>query len=76
MLTVTEASAVNTLAAWILGRPRWEGPLPSDQDARAALETLAGSSHKRLMAGIDGGRVAERWDSRRLRVKRNEEPRR
>ena len=50
-LTVTEATAVNTLLNWLLGR-RLEGNAPNGTEATEAACLLADHANKCLRAGI------------------------
>lgn len=53
MLTIGEASAVNVLADFMLGRTTASDKLRTTGEAEEALRTLARSAHKKLMAGVD-----------------------
>jgi hypothetical protein len=56
-LNITEATAVNRLADWLLYRNRG-----SEEQARDALALLADKAYKPLMAGVTGDQVRRRWD--------------
>lgn len=51
-LSVTEASAVNTLLRWVMSEPGADGKAVSPDDAKLAARTLAGAANRKLMAGI------------------------
>ena len=66
-LTVTEASAVNDLLRWLGlhadSRFLHDSPEDIEGRARAAASLLADHAHQRLMAGVQGADVEERWSS-------------
>lgn len=53
-VTVSEASAINTLIRFITGTCSAVGAVPDSDTALRAANLLAGSAHKRLMAGLRG----------------------
>jgi hypothetical protein len=59
-LTVTEASAVNTLIDYLLGNRNALGG-PDRLDARQAAELLADHANKTLSAGVTGSHVRQDW---------------
>lgn len=61
-LNITEATAVNRLYDWLVARDSGIGRT-SDEDARAALATLARGAHRALMAGVTEQHVTDtpRW---------------
>ncbi len=61
MFTVVEAIAVNDLWHWLAGKPRTGGSLVGDFEAQTAMETLATSAHKKLLAGLEARDVGKNW---------------
>lgn len=59
-LTVTEASAVNTLIDYLLGNRNALGG-PDRLDAREAAQLLADHAHKTLSAGVNAVDVQQAW---------------
>jgi hypothetical protein len=51
-LSVTEATAVNTLINYLVGRARPGHGVPTVEDAAKAAADLAGPAYKKLMAGL------------------------
>lgn len=61
-MTVTDATAVNTLLHWITGTPSRAGGIPDPDAALAAANTLARAAFARLGAGVRGtGDLDARW---------------
>jgi hypothetical protein len=70
MMTVTEASAVNTLLNYLLDQSTAAGDLVDPAQARDAVQTLASSAHSRLHAGLDATTAAIAWDNATPRPRR------
>lgn len=62
-LTVQQAHDVNTVLSWVISAELAEDAVrpPTHDQARAAAGRLAEDANRRLMAGLDGSQVLERW---------------
>jgi hypothetical protein len=69
-LNISEATWVNTLADYMLPRPRPGAPRPTANEAREALAQLADHAYKPLSAGINGDEIRRRLDDRARREAR------
>lgn len=64
-MTIGEASAVNTLASWILGTTNVKGPSPSNEQCIDALLYLTERANKALGAGWSPEMIRREWPDRR-----------
>jgi hypothetical protein len=70
-MNVTESTALNIIADWILSGEDWSGREITDDEAKEALMKLSAQSFKRLSAGVHPKNIEAGWESRRFR---GEEP--
>lgn len=64
----TQANAINTLAAWLLGDPLPSGEPCNPDRARDALADLADGAYRELAAGRRGADIVARWPEIEARV--------
>jgi hypothetical protein len=66
-MTKSEASALNRLLDWLLGRQPYpyHVPLPTERQAAQAAAYLADRAHAATHAGWDGNSIDRQWRQRR-----------
>lgn len=66
-MTVSEASAVNTLLIYVVGAPKYDGDVfkePTDEQLRDVAAFLAGRVNRAVNAGLTPDAVVAHWSAR------------